>query len=242
MIPIEKNTISVKGNDFEYAVMGTKNPAIILINGAGGPIEGWAKIWGKLVHENVLFAYNRLGIGKSSKPMEPQTGNAMVRDLKAVLMSLKIEPPYLIVGHSLGGFIAHLFTLTYPADVCGLVFLESSTIQDVLADSKRMKEADPNKFSEVNHVQATIKQIQEMGVFPDIPILVVAGIKPAFGWIMPVEKKEARLNHQKELSNLSGRGSVVIARKSGHFPQISEPDLVISEVNSFLVAWKINNL
>jgi pimeloyl-ACP methyl ester carboxylesterase len=234
MIQIEKNIISVNGKDFEFAVKGTKSPAIILINGAGGPIEGWSKIWGEVGLENVLFAYNRLGIGKSSKPKEPQTGIVMVKDLKELLLSLKIEPPYLIVGHSLGGFIAHLFTITYPDDVRGLVFLESSTIKDVLNDSKRKKETNTNKLSEVDHVLSTIKQIQELGEFPNIPITVVAGNKPAFGWIMPKAIKEARMNHQKELLSLSGRGRVTIARNSGHFPQFSEPNLVVKEINSLL--------
>ncbi|MDF2605815.1 MAG: alpha/beta hydrolase [Bacillales bacterium] len=234
MITIEKNIISVNRNDFEYAVKGTKSPAIILINGAGGPIEGWAKVWGGIGNDNIVFAYNRLGIGKSSKPREPQTGSKMAKDLKELLLSLDIEPPYLIVGHSLGGFIAHLFTVIYPEDVRGLVFLESSTIKDVLNDSKNKKEANPNKFSEVDHVKTTVEQIQESGKFPNIPIYIIAGNKPAFGWIMPKAKKEARLNNQKELISLSGQGRVTIAEKSGHFPQISEPDLVINEINSLL--------
>lgn len=158
----------------------------------------------------------------------------MVKDLKDLLLCLNIEPPYLIVGHSLGGFIAHLYTITYPDDVGGLVFLESSTAKDVLADSKRIKKTDPNKSSEVNHVLTTIKQIREMEAFPNIPILVVAGNKPAFGWIRPRAKKEARMNNQRELLSLSGRGKVTIAKKSGHFPQLSEPDLVVDEINSLL--------
>ena len=155
MIQIDKNIIAVNGSDFEYVVMGSKSPAIILINGAGGPIEGWSKVWGKLGLENVVFAYNRLGIGKSSKPKEPQTGIVMVRDLKGLLLSLKIEPPYLIVGHSLGGLVAHLFVLTHPDDVCGIVFLESSTVQDVLANRKKAKVRRQSDFSEVSHVLPT---------------------------------------------------------------------------------------
>jgi pimeloyl-ACP methyl ester carboxylesterase len=66
----------------------------------------------------------------------------MVKDLKDLLISLKVEPPYLIVGHSLGGFIAHLFAIMYPDEVHGLIFLESSTIKDALDDLKRKKESD----------------------------------------------------------------------------------------------------
>ena len=231
---MEKKTVFADGKDFEYAVMGSKSPAIILINGAGGPIEGWSRIWDKLGYENVVFAYNRLGIGKSSKPKEPQTGIVMLRDLKGILLNLKIEPPYLIVGHSLGGLIAHLFVLTYPDDVCGIVFLESSTIQDVLADRKKEKVKGQSDFSEVSYVLSTINQIQEFRVFPNIPIIVIAGGKPAFSWIMPKTIKEGRMNNQKALLSLTGRGRVTIARKSGHFPQLTEPDMVINEINSLL--------
>lgn len=239
MIQIAKQTIFTNGSDFEYIVMGSKSPAIILINGAGGPIEGWSKVWGKLGRENVVFAYNRLGIGKSSKPNEPQTGIVMVRDLKGILSNLKIEPPYLIVGHSLGGLVAHLFALTYPENVCGIVFLESSTIQDVLANRKKEKIREQSDFSEVSHVLSTINQIQAFSVFPDIPISVIAGGKSAFAWLMPKTIKERRMNHQKALLSLSRRGNVVIAKKSGHFPQLIQPDLVIHEINSLL--YKISN-
>ena len=78
MFQIEKNIIEINGNDFEYAVKGAKSPAIILINGAGGPIEGWSKAWGDIGRGDVVFAYNRLDIGKSSKPKEPQTGIPMM--------------------------------------------------------------------------------------------------------------------------------------------------------------------
>lgn len=234
MVQIEKKTVFVDGSDFEYAVMGSKSPAIILINGAGGPIEGWSKVWGKLGRENVVFAYNRLGIGKSSKPKEPQTGIVMVRDLKGILLNLKIEPPYLIVGHSLGGLVAHLFVLTYPEDVCGIVFLESSTVQDVLANRKKAKVRGQSDFSEVSYVQSTVNKIQEFSAFPNIPKSVIAGGKPAFAWLIPKAIKEGRMNHQKELLSLTVRGRVTIARKSGHFPQLTEPDLVIQEINSLL--------
>ena len=231
---MKKKTVFTNGREFEYAVMGTKKPAIVLVNGAGGPIEGWLKVWGKLGRDHVVFAYNRLGIGKSSKPKEPQTGLVMVRDLKALLLSLKIEPPYLIVGHSLGGLVAHLFASIYPDDVCGIVFLESSTIQDFLANPKKAKGKGHNDFSEVGHVQNTVDEIQAFSVFPDIPISVIAGGKPAFAWFMPKSIKEGRMNHQKELRNLSRQGSMVIAKNSGHFPQLSEPDLVIHEINRLL--------
>jgi pimeloyl-ACP methyl ester carboxylesterase len=67
MIRIEKKITTINEKEFEYAIKGDKSPAVLLINGAGGPIEGWSKIWDQTGRDNVVFVYNRLGIGKSSK-------------------------------------------------------------------------------------------------------------------------------------------------------------------------------
>lgn len=237
MVKIVKHIQSVYGHNFEYAIKGSERPSILLINGAGGPIEGWLKVWEEIGNDHVVFAYNRLGIGNSSKPSEPQTGEVMVRDLKGLLLALKIEPPYLIVGHSLGGFIAHLYAITYPSEVCGVVFLESSTISDVLIEKKPA--FDQNKLTETDHLLTTVHQIQQLNGFSNVPIVVIAGSKPAFRWFMPKGVKEARLIHQTELASLSQRGRVIIAKNSGHFPQLTEPQLVLREVNRLLLETSI---
>ena len=227
---MDKKLMTLGELNFEYALQGKHGPAIIFINGAGGPLESWAKLWQGIADDPVLFAYNRLGMGKSSKSKEPQTGLVMARDLKALIMSLGIEPPYLLVGHSLGGFVAHQFALTYPEMVAGIVFLESSTVKDVLTDPKRSKVVNPNKYTEVDQVMATVEHIQAMDRPLNIPITVIAGNKPAFGWLMPKAKKAQRLAHQRDLLNLTESGKFVMASKSGHFPQFSEPRLVIDEI------------
>ena len=230
VMQMEKKITTLGENSFEYSFKGTRKPAVILINGAGGPLESWAKLWEAIGDDHVLFAYNRLGMGKSSKPKEAQTGLVMARDLKDLITSIGIEPPYVLVGHSLGGFVAHQFTLTYPEMVAGIVFLESSTVKDVLTDPKRSKVVNPNKYTEVDQVMATVEHIQAMDRPLNIPITVIAGNKPAFGWLMPKAKKAQRLAHQRDLLNLTESGKFVMASKSGHFPQFSEPRLVIDEI------------
>lgn len=197
-------------------------------------MEGWTRVWERLGPENLCFAYNRLGIGKSSPPEEAQTGMVMAKDLKALLMALEIKPPYVLVGHSLGGFIVHLFALMYPEEVQGIVFLESATIKDV-TESRKTQRATNNPMDETNYVLETVLQIETMEGFPRIPIRVVIGQKPAFGWLMPKEVKEARKRHQAELIDLSGSGDLIPAKKSGHFPQLSEPELVVEVIHSIVL-------
>ncbi len=60
--------VDVGRTTIEYVVSGTAQPPIVLINGGGGPLSGWSRVFGPLLRYGTVMAYNRAGIGKSSRP------------------------------------------------------------------------------------------------------------------------------------------------------------------------------
>jgi pimeloyl-ACP methyl ester carboxylesterase len=50
----------------------------------------------------------------------------MAGELRAGLNGAGIGPPYVLVGHSIGGIIARRFAFRYPGDVAGMVLIDSS--------------------------------------------------------------------------------------------------------------------
>lgn len=68
----------VGDNAFEYVTVGAGKPSFVLINGSGGPIEGWHKVFSVLSEATATFAYNGPGLGRSTMPLRPQTADAMV--------------------------------------------------------------------------------------------------------------------------------------------------------------------
>ena len=50
----------------------------------------------------------------------------MAADLYALLYAAGIPPPYVLVGHSIGGIIARRFCVQYPGLVAGMLLVESS--------------------------------------------------------------------------------------------------------------------
>ncbi len=76
-IPPKQKFISGRAT-LEYVTSGKGSPTIVLINGSGGPIEGWYKVYAPLEALGTVVAYNRPGMGGSSKPSEPQTGDVLV--------------------------------------------------------------------------------------------------------------------------------------------------------------------
>ncbi|WP_257452048.1 alpha/beta fold hydrolase, partial [Archangium lipolyticum] len=73
-----KQKASIHGQALEYIIAGQGSPTIVLVNGAGGPIEGWHRVLEPLSALGTVFAYNRPGIGGSGKPVVPQTGEVIV--------------------------------------------------------------------------------------------------------------------------------------------------------------------
>lgn len=61
-----------------------------------------------------------------------------------------------------------------------------------------------------------------------MPLLVVTGGKAPPAWMMSPAATGARRANQQDLARLSARGEQVIAHGSGHFPQLTEPQLVLA--------------
>lgn len=236
----------------EYVLDGAGAPAVVLVNGAGGPLDSWFRVFEPLAQSATVFAYNRAGVGASSKPAEPQTGDVLVRELRELLAAAGVEPPYVLVGHSLGGLVANLYARLHPDEVAGMVLLDATAPDDVAAMAAHengfqrlvRKALDAvlgkNPLGETECAACTVELIGEAGPFPPIPLVVVTGGKPAMRWATPAQAIAARAAHQRALAALSPLGRQVMAAASGHFPQFSEPALVIDAVRE--VAAKVRHV
>lgn len=149
----------VKVNDKNFAVYtkGLENrkpnaPVLVFENGMGVGIGSWSTVIDELAKVAPVFAYDRAGVEKSDKIYQMPTPKQTAENLKAILTTLKIPPPYVIVGHSLGGLYARSFAGVYPNDIAGLVFVDP-------ADFTESKDDWNQIFREINVPE---KRIDEM--------------------------------------------------------------------------------
>lgn len=77
-------------------------------------------------------------------------------------------------------------------------------------------------------MEDTVKQIGAAGPFPHVPLFVVSGDKKPP--MMPEHAMEIRKNNQLDLLRLSKQSKHIVASRSGHFPQLTEPGVVIQAV------------
>ena len=57
---------------FRFSRSGQGSPSIVLLAGAGGPLDSWHKLYPDIEQLGTVFAYDRPGVGGSAKPREPQ--------------------------------------------------------------------------------------------------------------------------------------------------------------------------
>lgn len=109
------------GIDIHYRISGEGDEAVVLVNGVGDDLEGWAMQVGDLVAAGLrVVTFDNRGVGRSSHPPGPYTSREMAQDTKALVDSLDLVPFHL-AGVSMGGLIAQEYALAYPKDLHSVV-------------------------------------------------------------------------------------------------------------------------
>lgn len=98
---------------------------VILEAGAGDFSVDWSLVQPLVTRFARVCSYDRAGAGWSDLGPRPRTLHQQVWELHTLLKKAGEKAPFLLVGHSYGGWLARLFAETYPADVAGLVLVES---------------------------------------------------------------------------------------------------------------------
>jgi pimeloyl-ACP methyl ester carboxylesterase len=122
--------IDLGGRKLNLARYGAGQPAVIVEAGMGEPAtesHTWDKVIAAVSKTHEICVYDRAGLGKSdSFTNSSRTTQDLALDLHALLVAAKISPPYILVGHSIGGFIIRVYASKYPSDVAGVVLVDSS--------------------------------------------------------------------------------------------------------------------
>jgi pimeloyl-ACP methyl ester carboxylesterase len=99
-------------------------PVIVFESGHGTPMGHWNRILNGVSELAPLITYDRPGIGKSEADNEMPTIKNVSDKLIKVLKKLDIEPPYVLVGHSLGGAYVRGFAVYNPELLAGLIIID----------------------------------------------------------------------------------------------------------------------
>ena len=99
-------------------------PVVVLQSGLGDDRSAWSAWWPRLTARHRAFAADRPGYGATPAGAGPHDPCTAARQLHQALRDARVEPPYLLVGHSLGGLYQVAFARMYPQDTAGLLLLD----------------------------------------------------------------------------------------------------------------------
>ena len=232
-------TGSVNGQAVEYVVARQGAPVVVFENGLGATLDWWAKVWPEVVRDTSALAYNRAGYGKSDTTTEARDGTHIVQELRALLKAQGLQPPYVLVGHSLGGLYMQLYARQHPREVAALVLVDSThpeqfkgagnpdTWPTWLKLTFGVLTSDTAKL-ELAALDATGQSVLGLPVDPAVPVWVLSALKP-----MQVSSVLADDANKKraDLARLYP-GAQQVWVDSEHGIPLEKPDAVINAVRA----------
>jgi pimeloyl-ACP methyl ester carboxylesterase len=216
-------------------------PTVVLDYGLGSAVGVWNEVFPALSRFARVVAYDRAGYAKSEPGPEPRSFESNARDLHALLHRANIAPPYVLVGHSLGGANMRAFAHLYKDEVAGLVLIDpisatlftSATQQDLARAQAEQEAALQNdsagaqgewKFVK-DEVKNNFPQLNSFGAPPDVPMAVlIAGRDRPPHWV-----KSLLSEYGTWVAEASEAG-LIVTPESGHAIQLDDPKLVISAI------------
>jgi pimeloyl-ACP methyl ester carboxylesterase len=103
---------------------GSGSPAVVFAPGAGLVGLDYLNIHEQVAEFATSVLYDRAGTGWSDPVELPRTAADITDELRGLLRTAGVPPPYLLVGHSLGGNYVRRYAQRFPDEVAGLLFLD----------------------------------------------------------------------------------------------------------------------
>lgn len=123
-------------------------PAILLQHGYAGCAETWHHQLRHLAPDHYVIAPDLRGHGQSAAPLTQYSIPELVSDLEAIISSVNLSTPLIIVGHSFGGSICAEYAVRHPDKVAGLILI-ATPAKYPLPFAARLAYHLPNGFYQV---------------------------------------------------------------------------------------------
>lgn len=234
-----ENSTTEKINDrhIEFALTQLGTVPVVFENGLGGRMELWNKVIAEISKDTTTFAYNRPGYGDSDPVSTPRDGLHIVDELRVLLRSKGMNPPYVLVGHSLGGLYMQLFARRYPDEVSALILVDSTHPKQLEGEGSLDKQSFVIRGLLSVFVTGTAKE--ELDLLPQTgeqllsfppslnkPVFVLSASEPMKEKSPLADDANAK---RKDIARLYP-GSKQIWVDSGHVIPLEKPEAVISAI------------
>jgi pimeloyl-ACP methyl ester carboxylesterase len=122
--PLSDQLVSVGSHRLQVHSAGSGSPTVVIDAGLADTLEKLGPLQERIAKVTQVCTYNRAGYGQSEAGPLPRHSGREAEELKALLDSVSVSGPFVLVGHSLGALNVQIFAAKYPKDVFGIVLLD----------------------------------------------------------------------------------------------------------------------
>jgi len=228
---------AAESTNHRVRVEGHGSTTVILESGLGDTLEVWGGVQTAIASHCVrTLAYNRAGYADSDPASGPRDAQAIVAELRAELAQRKIRPPYVLVGHSLGGLYMQYFARQYPGEVTGLVLVDSTHWNQHMAIDNEANSPYNSRRAvtlymtliarrELADSATAGEQVHSSPHAGRVPVIVLSSTNAALGEAPSSRTAAARL--QEDIVADFPAARQVRVDGSGHYIQRDRPEVVI---------------
>lgn len=123
--------VRLGGEPVHVVLDGAGDPAVVLVSGVGGSHLEWEQVAAGLRDTARVVRHDRPGFAFTPFAATDRRPGAVARTLRELLTAEGIRPPYVLVGHSLGGVHVRAYAALFPREVAGAVLIDP-THEDVM--------------------------------------------------------------------------------------------------------------
>jgi pimeloyl-ACP methyl ester carboxylesterase len=120
--------VDVGGYRLHIHCTGSGSPTVVIESGWGEMSASWGWVQPEVARTTRVCTYDRAGMGWSEASSEPRTAREFAKELHTLLVNANEPGPYVLVGHSLGGYTVRVYAHDYPDQVSGLVLVDAQDL------------------------------------------------------------------------------------------------------------------
>ena len=123
--------VDIGGRRLHLHCTGTGQPTVLVENGSSGFTVEWVLVQAQVSKFTRICTYDRAGFAWSDPGPAINTVEQTMDDLHLLLRTAAIKPPYILVGHSIGGMLVRAYQRRYPDEIVGMVLVDSTPEDDL---------------------------------------------------------------------------------------------------------------
>ena len=221
-------------------IEGAGAKTVVLEAGVGDTLDVWKNIQPEIAAGCArTVSYNRAGYDGSDPALGPRDAATIVGELRSELRRRNLLPPYILVGHSLGGLYMQYFARNFPKEVTGLVLIDSTHWNQGLRVDNSANTPYAGRTAvtlfmpwimrrELNDSTAAGEQVHASPPPGPVPTIVLSSTLALQGETPPARANEARM--QDEIAADYPQSQHVRVEHSGHYIQRDRPQVVVQAI------------